>query len=204
VLSADHGVSPKPDEKGKMPGGYFSATVDSVVSTALNKQFGKANWLIPGGGESTLYLNYEALENAKNADGKKATFEEVYAAAKRSLFEAHDVHAARVYSRQQLDSGITGDYIAQAQMNGYYPARSADLFIIYEPYFLQGSSGTSHYTPYAYDRHVPVLFMGPGIKPGEYNGTVAPNDIAPTLATMISTQTPSGSGGRVLTEMLTR
>ncbi len=204
VLSADHGVAPRPDEKGKMPGGYFTAKAENVVSAALSKQFGKGNWVIPGGGESTLYLNYETLGNAKNADGKPVTIEDVSAVAKRAIFEAKDLHAARVYSREQLDNGVNGDYIAQAEMNGYYPARSGDLFIIYEPYFIPGSSGTSHYTPYAYDRHVPILFMGPGVKPGEYNATVAPNDIAPTLATMISTQTPSGSGGKVLTEMLTR
>jgi hypothetical protein len=204
VLSADHGVGPKPNAESKMPGGYFTAKVDSVVSAALTSKFGKGNWLIPGGGESALYLNYETLGTAKGPDGKAVSAEEVYAAAKRSIFEGKDVHAARVYSRQQLDNGVSGDYIAQAEMNGYYPARSGDLFIVYEPYFIPGTSGTSHYSPYAYDRHVPVLFMGPGIKAGEYNATVAPNDIAPTLATMISTQTPSGSSGRVLTEMLTR
>jgi predicted AlkP superfamily pyrophosphatase or phosphodiesterase len=204
VLSADHGVAPKPDDKGKMPGGYFSTKIENVVSAALNKRFGQSNWLIPGGGESSIYLNYETIESAKSPDGRPVTPEEVYAAAKRSIFETKELHAARVYSRGQLDNGVSGDYIAQAEMNGYYPARSADLFIIYEPYFLSGSSGSSHYTPYAYDRHVPILFMGPGIKAGEYHATVAPNDIAPTLATMISTQTPSGSGGKVLTQMLTR
>jgi len=204
VLSADHGVAPKPDEKGKMPGGYFTAKAENVVSAALSKQFGKGNWVIPGGGESALYLNYETLANAKSPDGKPVTLGDVSAVARRAIFETKDLHAARVYSREQMDNGVNGDYIAQAEMNGYYPARSADLFIIYEPYFMPGSNGSTHYTPYAYDRHVPVLFMGPGIKPGEYNTTVAPNDIAPTLATMISTQTPSGSGGKVLTEMLTR
>jgi hypothetical protein len=49
-----------------------------------------------------------------------------------------------------------------------------------------------------------VLFLGPGIMPGRYDNTVAPNDIAPTLATMLDIQTPSGSSGRVLTEMLAR
>ncbi|MFL6449362.1 MAG: alkaline phosphatase family protein [Bryobacteraceae bacterium] len=204
VVSADHGVAPEPDEKGKMPGGYLSANVDAVVSAALDKRFGKEKWLIPGGGESGLYLNYEAIESAKGTDGKPLSVDEIYGTAKDAIFAAQDLHAARVYSRKQLDNGIGGDYVAQAEMNGYYPARGADLFIVYEPYFIPGSSGTSHYTPYAYDRHVPILFMGPGIKPGEYNGTVAPNDIAPTLATMISVQTPSGSAGKVLMEMLTR
>ncbi len=204
VLSADHGVAPKPEEDGKMPGGYFKAKAETVVSAALNKQFGNGSWLFPGGGDSTLYLNYNALGTAKSAGGKPVTASDVYEVAKRSIFDEKDLHVARVYTREQMDNGVNGDYIAQAELNGYYPARSADLFIIYEPYYIAGSSGSTHYSPYAYDRHVPMLFMGPGIKPGEYDSTVAPNDIAPTLATMISTQTPSGSSGKVLTEMLTR
>ena len=114
------------------------------------------------------------------------------------------IHVARVYTRAQLDNGIAGDFIAAAAMNGYFPPRSSDLTIILEPGFIPGTKGTTHFSPYAYDRHVPVIFMGAGIKPGEYNGTIAPNDIAPTLATLLAIQTPSGSSGRVLTEILSR
>jgi arylsulfatase A-like enzyme len=69
---------------------------------------------------------------------------------------------------------------------------------------MAGTSGTTHFSPYAYDRHVPILFMGPGIKAGRYDETIVPNDIAPTLATLLDIQTPSGSSGRVLMEMLAR
>jgi arylsulfatase A-like enzyme len=48
---------------------------------------------------------------------------------------------------------------------------------------------------------VPIIFLGSGIKPGRYDRAVAVNDIAPTLATMLDVQTPSGSAGRVLDEM---
>ncbi len=111
---------------------------------------------------------------------------------------------ARVYTREQLDNGVAGDFIATAEMNGYFPARSGDLALVFDPGYVPGSSGTSHFSPYAYDRHVPVIFMGPGIKPGRYDETIAPTDIAPTLATMLDVQTPSGSSGRVLTEMLSK
>ena len=47
-----------------------------------------------------------------------------------------------------------------------------------------------------------MIFMGGGIKPGKYNSRAAPNDIAPTLATMLEVEIPSGSSGRVLDEML--
>ena len=44
--------------------------------------------------------------------------------------------------------------------------------------------------------------MGAGIKAGQYAMPVAVNDIAPTLASMLEIETPSGSVGRVLTEIL--
>jgi hypothetical protein len=44
--------------------------------------------------------------------------------------------------------------------------------------------------------------MGPGIRPGKYHQSVAVNDIAPTLSTILEIETPSGSVGRVLGEML--
>ena len=43
-----------------------------------------------------------------------------------------------------------------------------------------------------------MLLMGPGIRPGRYDETVEVNDIAPTLATLLDIQTPSGSSGHVL------
>ena len=42
--------------------------------------------------------------------------------------------------------------------------------------------------------------MGRGIKPGHYSGQAALNDLAPTLATLLGVEIPSGSSGRVLTE----
>jgi arylsulfatase A-like enzyme len=62
--------------------------------------------------------------------------------------------------------------------------------------------GTGHATPYSYDTHVPVIFLGMGIRAGQYHAPIAVNDIAPTLATMLEIETPSGSVGRVLTEIL--
>ncbi len=204
VLSADHGVaaSPQQDEAIKMPGGYLPGGVEEAVTTALNQHFGANDWLVPDAGETSLYFNRDALNKAKGPEGKPVTADDLYRAAEDALFANRQLHVARVYSRTQLDNGIAGDFIAQAEMNGYFPTRSGDLNLIFEPGYVPGTHGTSHFSPYAYDRHVPVLFMGPGIKPGRYDATVQPNDIAPTLATMLDIQTPSGSSGRVLTEML--
>ncbi len=204
VLSADHGVAAAPtqDRLDKMPGGYLTTDIDAAVTEALNRRFGKNEWLIAEAGETSLYFNRDVLGKAKDTDGHMVTEQEAFETAKQTLFAIKDLHISRVYSRSQLENGIAGDFIATAEMNGYFPRRSGDVNLVFEPGYVPGTHGTSHFSPYAYDRHVPVLFMGPGIRAGRYDGTIQPNDIAPTLATMLEVQTPSGSSGRVLTEML--
>jgi arylsulfatase A-like enzyme len=75
------------------------------------------------------------------------------------------------------------------------------VFILPEPYYLIEATGTSHGTPYDYDTHVPVIFYGQQIKPGQFHQTIAVNDIAPTLAKLLGVETPSGSIGHVLSEI---
>jgi len=204
VLSADHGVAslPKTDQENKMPGGYLHADVAGAVQSALSQQFGEAKWLIAGADETWLYFNHDAVANAKTPDGKHVPMADIYRVAKDAILSTPALHVVRVYTREQLDNGIAGDFIARAEINGYFPRRSGDLALVYEPGYVPGGHGTSHFSPYRYDRHVPVLFMGPGIKTGRYAAEIQPNDIAATLATMLNLQTPSGSSGQVLTQML--
>lgn len=198
VLSADHGVAPTPavDKDEKMPGEYLQANAERMLNDDLSHIYGERKWVVPSGSETSIYLDWNVIRDSKIAP------EQIFQTAESALFSHPELHLARAYSAMQLENGIAGDFIAQAAMNGFYRPRSGDLSLVFEPDVVPGSGGTSHFSPYAYDRHVPVLFMGPGIKPREYNETIAPNDIAPTLATMLRTQTPSGSSGRVLTEML--
>jgi hypothetical protein len=112
-------------------------------------------------------------------------------------------HVARVFTSEQLTAGrAMDDAIGRRVQNGFNSVRGGDLVIVLEPYWIYGAKGTTHGTPYNYDTHVPIIFMGAGIKPGRYNQRAAPNDIAPTLATMLDVEIPSGSSGRVLDEML--
>jgi predicted AlkP superfamily pyrophosphatase or phosphodiesterase len=198
ILTADHGVAPTGamDEKRKIPGGYLRANVEEAAQSALTKKFGQGDWLIPGGGETVLYLNYESVAKSK------VSMDEVNQTITEAMLSAPQLHVTRVYTRMQLMNGVSGDFIGQAQMNGFNERRSGDLFLIFEPNYIPGTSGTSHFSPYGYDRHVPLLFAGPGIKAGEYRNRVAVNDVAPTLASMLEIEAPSGSAGRVLDEIL--
>ncbi len=112
-------------------------------------------------------------------------------------------HVFRVYTGEQLlTNEVLDDTITAAVRNGFYSTRSGDVMVIPEAFYIYGgTSGTTHGTPFNYDSHVPVVFMGSGIKPGRYFQRIAVNDIAPTLCAIAGVEEPSGSVGRVLQEM---
>ncbi|HUJ49031.1 MAG TPA: alkaline phosphatase family protein [Bryobacteraceae bacterium] len=197
VLTADHGVAPVPEvnQARNMPGGRLSETrLAQDMSDALVKRFGPGKWLLPAPA-TTPYLNLDLIQS------RKLDLADVERVAEQAA--AAEEHIARVYTRQQVLSGqLQRDDIGRAVSLGFYGPRSADLVILQEPYYLFEATGTSHGTPYDYDNHIPVIFLGPGIKPGAYWGKIAMNDIAPTLSALLGIEAPSGSIGRILTELL--
>jgi len=201
VLTADHGVSPVPElnQKRKMPGGRFDAKGQAdAVETALTKRFGapkSGKWIVFSG-EGTLFLNQDP-NTGKPFDMPEA--ERVAADAIRAL-----PHVFRVFTRTQLMNGeISADIVGIRARNGFNQARSGNVTVMLDPYWIaSGGTGTTHGAPFDYDAHVPVLFLGPQVRAGRYHANIMVNDIAPTLATMLDIETPSGSVGRVLDEML--
>jgi hypothetical protein len=196
VLTADHGAAPVPEVNTarRMPGGRMDpATPPKVVEAALEKVYGEGKWVVSGS-DSMLYFD-RALMARKNLNA--ADVERTAAAAALAI-----PHVFRVYTREQLLSGaVLRDQVSERVMNGYNQQRGADLEILLDPYWVAVKTGTTHGTTFSYDAHVPLIFLGPGIRAGSYDEPVRINDVAPTLATLLEVETPAGSVGRVLSEM---
>ena len=199
VLTADHGVAPLPEvqAKRKMPGGRMSESeLRKTVEAALTARFGVGKW-VDYASYGGFWLNRATMRD------KKLSQTEVEDCAAEAL--AAVPHISRVYTATQLLNGrLIQDPVGLRVANGFYPGRSADVISVLEPYWIYGARDASHGSAYSYDNHLPLIFMGAGIKPGKYDQNVAINDIAPTLATLLEVETPSGSVGRVLHEMLMR
>jgi hypothetical protein len=197
ALTSDHGVQPLPETliSENMPGGRIRGeTIFGPMAAALERAFGAGKWILSTAGTS-VYLNDELIAG-KNLS--KPDVERVAAMAAASV-----PHVSRVYTRTQLALGeVPDDRLAKRVVRSFNPRRSGDIEILLDPYWLRSASGTTHGTPYSYDAHIPLIFMGPGVRPGRYLTEVALNDLAPTLATMLEIETPSGSVGRVLEVML--
>lgn len=197
VLTADHGIAPSPNimAEEKMPGGRIpEAAVAETVTAALTAKYGAGKWVLGTSGPAP-FLN-RPLIAGKGLD--LAEVQKVAAAAVQAM-----PHIARVFTREDLKEGrVPDDYITRRIRNGFYYQRLSDLLVIPEPYWMFEDTDIGHGTPYNYDTHVPVIFLGAPIKPGRYNSRVAVNDIAPTLATILEVDAPGGSIGRVLNEIL--
>jgi hypothetical protein len=158
--------------------------------------YGAGKWILGRSGPAP-YLDWDLIRR------KKLDPAEVRERAAEVVREFPNV--ARVYTRDQLARNqVPGDPMDRRVLNGFHAQRASDLFIVNEPYYMFEEKGTSHGTPYNYDAHVPIVFLGPGIKPGKYTSRAAVNDIAPTLASLLEVEVPSGSVGRVLAEAVTQ
>jgi len=197
VFAADHGVAPMPEvnTKRKMPGGRVEvASILNTAKKAITDKFGDGNW-IAAAPEEAIYLNWDFIR-AKKLDEADVALEA--AKAIQSL-----PHVFRVYTREQLMRGVpAADAIGRRVANGFSYSRGADIYVILDPYYIgMGGGSTTHGTPFGYDTHVPVIFMGPGIKAKRFYTSIAVTDVAPTLATMLGVEIPSGSEGRILSEI---
>jgi len=198
VFSADHGVSPTPKANNdrKMPGGYLdSADYSKKIAARLSEKFGTGDWFV--------YNAYGAFYlNRKTMTEKKLDPAEVRRVA--GDFARTLPNIARAFTWDDLLSGqAASDFVGRAAQLGFYGPRSGDLILLPEPYYMFFSgSGTTHATPYGYDTHVPLIFYGAGVPKGIHYEPVAINDVAPTLAAILEVETPSGSSGRILAEIL--
>lgn len=199
MFTSDHGVAPMPEtmKERRMPGGRTEGpALFDPIQHALDARFGAGKWILSTAGTSP-YLNYALMAE------KKLDPVEVRRVAADAARGAVDAHVSRVYTRDQLlRAEVPNDVVGRRVLRGFNPSRSGDLEIVMEPYWIRGATGTTHGTPYNYDAAIPLILMGPGVKPGRYSDAVALNDAAPTLSTILNIQMPSASVGRVLTEAL--
>ncbi len=110
---------------------------------------------------------------------------------------------AQAYTAEDLTVSAAPDSFAVLFRNSYYPGRAGGYLSAYgvEIRFgyhdlVAGPTGTSHGTPYWYDRHVPFMLLGMGIRAGTSATRVYTVDVAPTLAALAGIPVPNDLDGK--------
>ncbi len=84
--------------------------------------------------------------------------------------------------------------------HSYHPTRRPDIYLVYSEYMLVDNDphGTTHGSPFDYDRHIPLIVVGSEFHARIDTNTVRSVDIAPTLARMLGVRIPDGIDGQPL------
>jgi Type I phosphodiesterase / nucleotide pyrophosphatase len=224
ALSADHGIAPVPNEAAAL--GISAAAIDmngayATLNEKLNARFspgGATQYLMPVPDPPYVTLNRRAFEKAKvdektAEDAVAALLPDAVAgsvpAPKTELPAQHRLPPAprvqAVYTRLQLaHSELPPSEWGRLIAHSYADHGNWFVMVVFDAYQIPASNsgGTTHFSPWSYDRHVPLAFYGAPFAPGEYRDRVAPVDLAATFASLAGVNQPSASVGRVLTEAL--
>jgi predicted AlkP superfamily pyrophosphatase or phosphodiesterase len=201
ALSADHGVMPLPEALAArgIPARRVSgeAVGEALRSgrAALEERYGSALGLRGDARGLTLYaprLREARLEAA-----------EVRALLARSVAAGGQDWVARALTWERLRAvsreGAEADPIEVLEAASFDEERAPDVSLVPREHVLVAMSrGTSHGTPHAYDRQVPLLFLGPGFEAGSSDEPVRTIDVVPTLLDRLGLPLPSGLDGRVI------
>jgi len=115
-------------------------------------------------------------------------------------------HVQYTFTRLQMAAGqLPPTEFGRMIAHSYAEHGNWYVMMVLDAYQLAGTgqfAGTTHFSPWSYDRHVPLAFYGAPFIPGEYHGQVAPVDLAVTFASLAGVNRPSAAVGRVLSEAL--
>lgn len=196
-LTADHGVAHSVGfmNEHRMPAGDFNQT-DMVK--LLNEMLQK----MTGIEKAVLGVdNYMVSFDLKKIEEAGADFERMKAASITLLQRQPGVLFALDASR--AGEATVPEPIKTMVVNGYNSQRCGSVQIIPRSGWMRiGKTGSTHAAWNPYDTHIPLLFMGWGIKHGTSARVVHMQDIAPTVSSLLSIQMPSGNIGKPILEVL--
>lgn len=187
-FTSDHGVALLPEQAeavtGIAGGRLHPNAVAAAVDVALRAQFGRRSFIEAVTGID-IHLSDGVMDMVQREPGLAASI----AASVEAV-----PGVARVFWAIDLDATTaTDDAALQAVRASYVRGRSGDLTFLPDVNWVVTGSGTNHGSLHAYDREVPVVFLGASVAPGRHEGG-APIDVAPTLAAFAGITLSSADG----------
>ncbi|TXK37168.1 alkaline phosphatase family protein [Pontibacter qinzhouensis] len=200
-LTADHGAAHVPGymKDLNVPAGVANSSIIADSAEAyLNKTYGAGKWI-------ERYTNQQLYLNHKLIKAKKLNKLELQDAVADYVTRFNAV--SRAMAAESIQRSGWGEGMVNRMANGYNAERSGDVLITLRPGWFEGGSsknptGTTHGSYSNYDTHVPLVWYGWQVKPGESSAEVMVADIAPTIASWLYIQEPNGTVGRPLQELM--
>ena len=193
-LTADHGAAHNPNfmkEHNQPAGGWDAGLARKSINKAVEDELGVSN-VVKAIYDYRIYLNDSIIESN---DIDKNQVKEI---ALDVLKQDKDLILAVDYDK--VEQASIPSFLKERIINGYHRGRSGDIFVMtragYLPFKVKDDyKGTTHSAWNPYDSHIPLVFMGWHITPGETTIPTRMVDIAPTVCSMLHIQMPNSCIG---------
>lgn len=196
-LTADHGAMNNARflQDRRIPAGSWNA---DETAKLLNSKLAEA---FPSAGELVKkVMNYQVFFDVAKINQQHLDYERIKQIAVDELLA--DPCVLYACDMAKVQTANIPDDIRKRIVNGYCRTRSGDVQIILKPgYYAHGLKGTDHGAWNPYDTHIPLVFMGWGVKHGSTTRETYMTDIAPTIAAMLHVQAPDGCVGQPINEI---
>lgn len=193
-LSADHGAMNNAAflQDRRIPAGSWDASATAKkLNHVLAKDYPEAGDIVK------TVMNYQVFFNRDVIKSKQLDFDNIKQTVVNVLKEDPSVLYACDMAKASTES--IPEEVKSRIINGYNRERSGDVVIILKPnFYAHGMKGTDHGAWNSYDTHIPLVFMGWGIKHGATTKQTFMTDIAPTIAAMLHVQAPNGCVGKAI------
>jgi arylsulfatase A-like enzyme len=197
-ITADHGAAHNTNflKDHNIPAGLWDdATTAKEMNAMLEDKYKVKNLVISMDNYQVNFSNAAIKKEGLNEDAIKLDCIQ-YLQKQPAIAFAVDMQKAQTANLpEELRSRI---------INGYNVEHSGVIQIILKPGWFSGhgATGTTHGTWNPYDTHIPLVFMGWGIKHGSLTRQTHMTDIAPTVASLLHIQAPNGNIGKTISEVL--
>ena len=193
-LSADHGAMNNAAflQDRRIPAGSWDASATAKkLNHVLAKEYPEAGDIVK------TVMNYQVFFNRDVIKSKQLDFDNIKQTVVNVLKEDPSVLYACDMAKASTES--IPEEVKFRIINGYNRERSGDVVIILKPnFYAHGMKGTDHGAWNSYDTHIPLVFMGWGIKHGATTKQTYMTDIAPPIAAMLHVQAPNGCVGKAI------
>lgn len=193
-LSADHGAMNNAAflQDRRIPAGSWDASATAKkLNHVLAKEYPEAGDIVK------TVMNYQVFFNRDVIKSKQLDFDNIKQTVVNVLKEDPSVLYACDMAKASTES--IPEEVKFRIINGYNRERSGDVVIILKPnFYAHGMKGTDHGAWNSYDTHIPLVFMGWGIKHGATTKQTFMTDIAPTIEAMLHVQAPNGCVGKAI------
>ena len=197
LLTSDHGNGNHNSEQSGFRDSFNTRQAAVILNAFLSAQFGQGSWVLSFE-KGAIYLNRDLIYS------KRLSIAEIQNEAATFAMQFRGV--ANTATATAMLGGVMSSSTSRLMQNSFYPRRSGDILYCLQPnyYELIDDNISISGSPYNYDRHIPLIFYGAGLRGRVIDRKIDSSSIAVTTAYLLGITRPDCADGQLIYELRNR